>query len=214
MYPYEENPFCSKRIRPGAIPFYFPEGESVETLLQRLEGNQWNGEIIGPHGTGKSTLLAAILPALQERKKVVHLELQDGVRALPLLYEEYELMDSETVMAIDGYEQLSYWSRRRLRKRSRTQGFGIVVIAHVSYDYPLLYQTASELSTARMLVRRLLENTIVQIPDSMVEERFHQYHGNVREMLFSLYDDYEYAYRAILHEKKMDIPGKNDSKKF
>ena len=83
---YEENPFCTRRIRPGAIPYYFPQGKSVETLVDKLEANGWDGQIVGPHGSGKSTLLAAMLPEIARRgKRLVHLELQDGVRELPLL---------------------------------------------------------------------------------------------------------------------------------
>ena len=63
---YGENPFCSKRIKPGAIPFYFPEGITMDTLLEFLVLNGWCGQIIGPHGSGKSTLLAALVPRIRE----------------------------------------------------------------------------------------------------------------------------------------------------
>lgn len=193
---YEENPFCTRRIRPGAIPYYFPQGKSVETLVDKLEANGWDGQIVGPHGSGKSTLLAAMLPEIARRgKRLVHLELQDGVRELPLLLEEYELMDENTLLAIDGYEQLSYWARRRIRNRGRQQKFGTLILAHISYGYPNLYRTVSELRTAKRLVTRLLKNTVVYISDEMVEQQYHLCKGNIREMLFSLYDVYECAYR-------------------
>ena len=194
---YEENPFCTRRIRPGAIPYYFPQGKSVETLVDKLEANGWDGQIVGPHGSGKSTLLAAMLPEIARRgKRLVHLELQDGVRELPLLLEEYELMDENTLLAIDGYEQLSYWARRRIRNRGRQQKFGTLILAHISYGYPNLYRTVSELRTAKRLVTRLLKNTVVYISDEMVEQQYHLCKGNIREMLFSLYDVYECAYRT------------------
>ena len=194
---YEEYPFCTRRIRPGAIPYYFPQGKSVETLVDKLEANGWDGQIVGPHGSGKSTLLAAMLPEIARRgKRLVHLELQDGVRELPLLLEEYELMDENTLLAIDGYEQLSYWARRRIRNRGKQQKFGTLILAHISYGYPNLYRTVSELRTAKRLVTRLLKNTVVYISDEMVEQQYHLCKGNIREMLFSLYDVYECAYRA------------------
>ena len=204
---YEENPFCSRRIRPGAIPFYFPQGKSTETLIERLESNGWNGQIIGPHGSGKSTLLAAMLPEIAKHgKRIVHLELQDGVRELPLLSEEYELMDENTLVAIDGYEQLSYWAKRRLKNRSRQQGFGTLILAHIPYDYPDLYRTASELRVAKRLVAILLRNTIIYIPESVIERQYREYQGNIREMLFSFYDIYEYAYRTALQKKQAATP--------
>ncbi len=52
-----ENPFCTRRIRPGALPYFFPPGASIETILQRFQDFAGWGEIVGPHGSGKSTLL-------------------------------------------------------------------------------------------------------------------------------------------------------------
>lgn len=199
---YEENPFCSRRIRPGAIPFYFPEGVSLHTLLAELEKNAWCGQIIGPHGSGKSTLLAALLPAIALcGRKIVHLELQDGVRQLPISEADFQNMDSNTQLAIDGYEQLSYWTRRKLKNRAAKQGFGVVILGHEPLEYPDLYQTSRDLEVGKLIVSKLLENTIVRIPESVVEEHFELCSGNLREMLFSLYDVYEEAYRTLKNKK-------------
>ena len=195
---HEETPFCSRRIKPGAIPFYFPEGISNQTLLEILCLNAWCGQIIGPHGSGKSTLLASLLPEVEKcGRRIVHLELQDGVRNLPLSEEEFAQLDEKSQLAIDGYEQLSFWERRKIRRKSEKQKFGVIVLGHEPLEYPDLYQTSRELSTAKLIVSRLLENTIVRIPDSVVEEHFRQNNGNLREMLFSLYDVYEEAYSNL-----------------
>ena len=195
---YGENPFCSKRIKPGAIPFYFPEGITMDTLLEFLVLNGWCGQIIGPHGSGKSTLLAALVPRIREvGKNVLHLELQDGTKQLPIDDTQLEKMDSNTVLAIDGFEQLSFWVRRKIKNRSTAQHFGTIIIAHESYDYPDLYKTSHDLDVAKMLVAKLLQNNIVQISETTVEEHFHANGGNLREMLFSLYDVYETAFRGL-----------------
>ncbi len=62
--PFRSNPFCSRFVRPGAIGYHFPAGESVESIVERLHACQWRGALVGPHGSGKSTLLHALLPAL------------------------------------------------------------------------------------------------------------------------------------------------------
>ncbi len=199
---YQENPFCSRRIRPGAIPFYFPEGISFETLLATLETNAWCGQIIGPHGSGKSTLLAALLPEIaQRRRRIIHLELQDGVRQLPISETDFLEMDANTQLAIDGYEQLSFWTRRKIKNRAQKQGFGVIILGHEPLEYPDLYQTSRELSVAKLIVHQLTANTIVRIPDAIVQEHFELYNGNLREMLFSLYDVFEEAYRALNDRK-------------
>ena len=70
------NPFSSERIRPGALTYLTGEGESVDDLIDRLEGTGFRGQIVGPHGTGKSTLLADLAAELARRGKVVHYNLR------------------------------------------------------------------------------------------------------------------------------------------
>lgn len=63
------NPFATRWVRPGAIPFRFARSESMETIVARLQNNRWRGAIIGPHGTGKSTLVQSLLPTLADAGK-------------------------------------------------------------------------------------------------------------------------------------------------
>lgn len=53
------NPFSTTFIRPGAIPFLFPNDQTIQDVVRQLAATDWWGQIIGPHGTGKSTLTAA-----------------------------------------------------------------------------------------------------------------------------------------------------------
>src|SRR3989442_1545921 len=45
------NPFSTRFIRPGVIPFVFADGQSPETLVEQLRQHHWWGQIIGPHGS-------------------------------------------------------------------------------------------------------------------------------------------------------------------
>ena len=58
------NPFSTRFVRPGAVPYLFAPGQSADGLVRRLAGFGWRGQIIGPHGSGKSTLLAALAEPL------------------------------------------------------------------------------------------------------------------------------------------------------
>ena len=62
--PTSDNPFSTRRISPGAIPYVLPPGENAYALVDRLRQAGWWGEIVGPHGSGKSTLLATLADAL------------------------------------------------------------------------------------------------------------------------------------------------------
>ncbi|MBL8827336.1 MAG: hypothetical protein JNM18_10140, partial [Planctomycetaceae bacterium] len=103
------NPFATRWVRPGAIAFQFPSGDSPEQLLARLAEHRGWGEIRGPHGSGKSTLLATLVPILEQAGRVViALELHDGQRRLPRPLGELPI-DARTTVIVDGYEQLSWW---------------------------------------------------------------------------------------------------------
>src|SRR5262245_62831976 len=109
------NPFSTRFVRPGAIPYQFVDGADVAALATRLEGQGWWGQIVGPHGSGKSTLLATLLPELRRRRRVVVVELHaDRRRFLELAWSR-----EPTLLVVDGHEQLGWWARRRVRATCR-----------------------------------------------------------------------------------------------
>lgn len=190
-----ENPFSASRVRPGAIPFIFPSSESLVTLLERLERNNWRGEIVGPHGSGKSTLLATLLPAMEEcGRKVVLLKLHDYARCLPPLPEINT--PQPVVLAVDGFEQLPLWRRCWLKHVSWYRGWGLVATSHRSVGLPLLYQTNPNLELAQAIIRYLLTSAGWEISSEEVALAFARCDGNLREMLFALYDLYEHRRRS------------------
>lgn len=185
-----ENPFSTCRIRPGAIPFIFPADESLDTLLARLEQNGWWGEIVGPHGSGKSTLLAALLPAVEKLGRiVVCFKLHDRLRRLPPL--PAWPRETPLVIAVDGFEQAGPWYRFWLKHGCRRRGWGLVAASHRSFGFPLLYRTAVTVELAQAIVGRLMSGRREEISSAEIAEAFARSQGNLREMLFELYDLYE-----------------------
>ena len=116
LHDLSENPFCTKRVRPGAIPFLFPPGEDAESLVRQLCENGWRGEIVGAHGAGKSALLAALIQSIElVGRRTVLVELHDGQRRLPLDLDRDSRLEPPVVLIVDGYEQLGRWRRFLLR---------------------------------------------------------------------------------------------------
>ncbi len=187
-----ENPFSSRRVRPGALPFLFAPGETAWALVDRLRRNAWRGQVIGPHGSGKSALLAALAPAIERAgRRVLPVELHDGQRRLPLDLRRTARLDTSTVVIIDGYEQLGRWVRFRLRRFCRRRRVGLVVTAHVPVGLPELYRTTANLPLARQIVQQLQRDYPSYITREDVAERFSRHRSDLREMLFDLYDLYE-----------------------
>src|SRR5262245_39634677 len=123
----DHNPFATRFTRPGAIGYLFPPGESAESLVERLRQNGWQGEIIGPHGSGKSTLLADLMPQLTEAGRVVvqHV-LRQGEHSLPISRQDAAGWTAATQVIVDGYEQLTWWGKRKLLSRVRARQAGLL----------------------------------------------------------------------------------------
>lgn len=186
------NPFSTRFVRPGAIAYQFNEGQSATRLVVQLEQHGWWGQIIGPHGTGKSTLLATLLPELRARRDVVTVELHtDRRRFLELSWES-----GEKLLVVDGYEQLGWWTRHRIQKRCRQCGWGLLVTAHSDLGLPTLYCTSVTPKLARTLIKQLLSDGDPELFANVdLRVTLERHHGNLREVLFELYDQYEAGVR-------------------
>lgn len=184
------NPFSTRFIRPGALAYIFPAGASASGLAQQFIQQGCCGQIIGPHGSGKSTLLAALTQALTELGRPVRLiALHQGQRRLPAL--AHLALPPRAVLIIDGYEQLSWWSQRRVQADCRRHEFGLLVTAHRDAGLPTLYRVEPSAAVTQAVVRRLLGDTTGNITAARVAAEFDAADGNIRETLFRLYDLYE-----------------------
>ena len=160
MRAVSENPFCTRRVRPGAIPFLFPPDQTAEALIERLQTAGWRGEIVGPHGSGKSTLLASLISVLERvGRRTVLVELHDGQRRLPPELWSDARLETPAVLVIDGYEQLSRFSRFRLRWFCHRRGVGLLITTHQPMGLPTLCQTAAYARTGRADCRPPVEQS-------------------------------------------------------
>ncbi|MGA2060795.1 MAG: ABC transporter ATP-binding protein [Thermoguttaceae bacterium] len=193
--PAAENPFCTRRIRPGAVPFCFPSGVDVENLLDRLRRNQWRGEIVGPHGSGKSTLLASLLNAVEQAgRQSVCFELHDGQRSLPRDWRRKTMtaaLSQPAIVVVDGYEQLSLWSRFSLKSYCRRRHLGLLVTSHAPTGLPEIFRTSASLERTLQIVQQLMQKEHITIPASVIADSLTRHGANIRELLFDLYDFYE-----------------------
>ncbi len=184
------NPFSTRFIRPGAIPFLFAGDDSAASRIERLQENGWWGQIIGHHGSGKSTLLAALKPELEAAgRQIVEIALHQGQRRMPPLNRR-SLM-ATTQLVIDGYEQLSWWSRWQVKLLCRWCGAGLLVSSHADVGLPTICRTEASEQIARAIVAQLLGDGEAIITSSDVAAAYEATGGNVRETLFRLYDVYQ-----------------------
>jgi hypothetical protein len=187
------NPFCAARLRPGTIDFVFEQGKSLEQLVDALAANGWRGQITGGHGTGKSTLLAALTPAIEGRGRLVlSTTLAAGQRHLPRRFlRSLARAAGLGVAAVDGVEQLYVWNRLALKRLCQTRRVGLVVASHHSTRLPRLYETAMDEARAWSVVQRLQDGFPPHVRNDDLVARLARHSGNLREALFDLYDLYE-----------------------
>jgi hypothetical protein len=191
------NPFATRRTRSGMVPYRFSDGEYAAGIIERLRAAGWWGQVVGPHGSGKSTLLATLLPELSRQAvQVLVARLYEEYRQLPSTMETALRRTSRIVpgclLVIDGYEQLSLWDRRRLRRHCKRLGYGLLVSAHRRlWGLPVVYRTRATYDLAWRVVRYLLREQACPFTAEDIAARLRARQGNVRELLFDLYDWYE-----------------------
>ena len=186
------NPFSTRFVRPGALPYYFPPGQSAEQLAAKFAAQGWRGQIVGPHGSGKSTLLAALAPWIERSgRKLLGFVLHDGQRRLPIAADERRALSDASVLAIDGFEQLSAFNRWRIGRLCRRRGCGLLATAHADVGLPELYRTETNVELARRVVEALAPGDRAISADD-VKRAFSTRRGDLREALFDLYDLYEH----------------------
>jgi hypothetical protein len=234
-----DNPFATRYVRPGRIDYRFQAGQDAERLIERLRSQHWWGEIVGPHGSGKSTLVETLCEQLERVGRhavMIRLHAVTPLRILgvgfrctwpfaprtsafsrsekPRICEpcSVKMLNSvihagagrpsgitstgrpwsaATQIVADGYEQLGRLGRARLRWAVRRAGGGLLVTAHTPIGLPSLLHTAPDLGTVQAIARTLLGDEAAKISDRDVAASFADHQGNVREVLFDLYDLYE-----------------------
>lgn len=199
------NPFATRFTRPGAIEFLLPEGQTLADIVERLNQQQGWGQIIGPHGSGKSTLLSALAPRLEAAGRTVVVVVVRGQgtgdstqgtgdrkqETVAECLRAAKAAGAATQLVIDGYEQLSWWSRWRIKSLCRRRGAGLLVTAHADVGLPTIFRTQPSLDLARQVVRRLMPAGDATLSDADIVAAFSAHPNNLRELLFALYDVYQ-----------------------
>ncbi|MEO1498487.1 MAG: hypothetical protein AAFV43_15190 [Planctomycetota bacterium] len=98
----DSNPFSTCWTGTQSAEYVVSAGPSIDRLLARLEQVDWRGQILGPHGAGKSILLR---------------ELRNRCRR-------------QRVRCVEGFEKLPEWRRRMLVAKWRITRQRVVVTTH------------------------------------------------------------------------------------
>lgn len=177
-----ENPFRSDRLL--SLRYRLQQG-TWEGLLARFESLGRRAAIVGPNGTGKTTLLEDLAPRFLERGwRVRELRLDEETPDYdPAVLEALTPRD---VILFDGAEQLGRFAWSSFERRSRGAG-GLLITVHRPGRLPTLLETRTSPELLAGLVDQILGDSSEEVRP-LAPGLFSKHRGNLREALRDLYD--------------------------
>lgn len=178
-------------------------------LVRNLKAVRF-GLIVGPHGSGKTTLIYSLMPYLvdafegdgvsQVRQVQLTMPLENNVwsrfrHARDSMHTVAACLlglPTGSLLVIDGVEQVRRRDLKGLVRKARRRGVFVLATSHHGVaGLSVLHQTAVDVMLIRSLVDGLLENAspaVVEIVSRELECRDLSGLTNVRDLWFELYD--------------------------
>ncbi|MCD0462810.1 hypothetical protein U8335_02445 [Roseiconus lacunae] len=216
------NPFSTSFIAPSKVRYRFNHGVSggnPQTVEMHLEGllatlrKTRRGLILGPHGTGKSTLLHTFLPKLQRSYPMVAFHqinndpsigwigrMKERSRASGRIRKELAELPREGLLIVDGWEQLYRVSRLRILKTAAAKKITILATSHQRMTgWSTIHETKPTSKLIQSLAGDLLADTpyeIRKLVDRYLKQCRVTPKTNVRDLWFEMYDLVEDAHSS------------------
>ncbi|MBL6832488.1 MAG: hypothetical protein ISQ70_13895 [Pirellulales bacterium] len=183
------NPFATRYTRLGAIDPLTEEGrpfDAVAALAQLAEAGGC-GAFVGPHGSGKSTRLAACAKAAADQGQQVQTIRLRRWRETLRVARAIALLPAGSLVCVDSLEVAGRFGAGCLRRLARLRRVQLLATSHVPAGLPVLVCCR----TSPALLERIVEQLPAHggsIAQGEIEEAFTAAGGNLREALFALYD--------------------------
>lgn len=198
------NPFCSRFLQPGSIPFCFRGTESISQLADRIRAPQAPSaprgkratrgkkaqaalrlSIVGPHGSGKSTLLHQLNQELRGNRQsncqsdsgliVLHSTSNKLAALRSILWQIHR----DQWCLIDGYEQIPRWAQFLIIARAKPRRVALCVTAHrLPWMFQTLWETRVDAHVESHVIECLLANVAAKDggPPSVISDLLHSPH--------------------------------------
>ena len=195
---WPSNPFSTRFLSPGQLSFVGLDDQTLDGLAEKLIQQNGNGQIVGPHGTGKTTL------TFELQKRITRLNDTNtnyrfvrktvGPRRNIRTSEQAAEFKphSKTILVLDGVEVLSWLQRLALIKTCQRKRIGLLVTVHRPvWGLPQLVSTKSNQSQLEVIAHQLTRDCDFQISADRLGKLYANNNGNIREALMSCYDEFE-----------------------
>lgn len=191
----DENPFATRFTRPGNR-FVEPDGiAGVESLSERFLQSGKCGQIVGPHGCGKTCLVYAMTGSLQAAFREMHLIVIRRHGWLGLSSEKMAVLygsGDNDLLVVDGIESLSPIQRWCLVGSCRYRDCGLLLTTHrVLPGVPVLKKLMPNFAHFEKIVADLAPSSHAMLRSKAVRDAYDRNGGNYREGLMFLYDVFQ-----------------------
>ena len=202
-----QNPFSTRFVQPGAIPWLATD-ISLRAVLFRLYDVDNRAIICGPHGSGKSTILSHLASVAQREGLKVHcLRIRSWIDAIRVMRVFATINPKQSLVSVDSWELLGFLGGF-LCQFADFRGLCVVVTVHERpwwNNWPVLLHTKADDKTFRLLVHELMTkyagSKTIEFSGAMLRDVFQRHSGNLREGFFELYDHYERQSRIPFSRK-------------
>lgn len=187
MLPARANPFRSERIE--SLRFRLAE-PGWNALLDRFAAARWRGLLLGPHGSGKTTLREELEQRMRADGWTVRALVVDDRQRLRWADLAALIADAtpRTLISIDGLDRVGAWQWWRLSRLTRDAG-GVLATSHVCGRLPVLYQHHTSPELLEDLVCDLVGREHGAALRTRSRQLFTDLCGDVRACLRQLYED-------------------------
>jgi ATPase family associated with various cellular activities (AAA) len=182
-----ENPFAAERLE--HLPFRFPEGDSWDAFLSRLQTHRWRGAVVGPPGSGKTTLLEQLAPYLEAkgfRPRMFTLRPEHTFAEKQATLNQITALKAPDFLLVDGADQLPTRNWLSVTTAGATCA-GLIITQHRGGRLPTVHSCEPN---AVLLETLVVELTDAWLPEGEARSLLARYYGNVRECFRDLHDRY------------------------
>ena len=180
-----DNPFRTERVLRVR---YRLRDETMNDLLGRLRAFEYRASIVGPKGTGKTTLLEDLgvaLSAIGFEVRLLRLDDRMGSFSRGFLKQFFDQLTQRDLILFDGAERLNRFEWHRFKLRSKKAG-GLIVTSHGKGLLPTLKECSTSPELLDGIIAELLNTESPAIRPSNVE-LYRRHKGNLREALREMY---------------------------
>lgn len=159
------------------------------TLFDRLVILNYRGAIIGPHGSGKTTLIETLIIELTTRNFIVRLlRLNEEKTNFPFSFyrELASTIRPDEIIILDGAEQLDYFSWQYFKFITR-KAKGLIITTHNADRLPTLIECDVNKELLNNILWELLGPAANSLRDQ-ADKLYDQHQGNLRNVLRAFYD--------------------------